>query len=242
MRVVAIIQARMGSTRLPGKVMKDLCGDTVLARVVHRTRRARRLDEVVIATTTKPADDVIVRECERLGVACFRGDEADVLDRYYQCALEYNADAVVRVTSDCPLIDPELIDRHVDRLLARWNEVDFVTNMMRQSYPLGLAVEALPMDVLARMKRMSQTDELKEHVTTLAYAQPDRFHIEHVLYSTDLSYMRWTVDTAEDLEVVRLIVSHFGHDKFRWTEVLPLLEKHPEWLQINQHVAQKIVV
>lgn len=241
MRVVAIIQARMGSTRLPGKVMKDLCGDTVLARVVHRTRRAQLLDEVVIATTIKPADDVITRECERLGVACFRGDEADVLDRYYQCALEYKADAVVRVTSDCPLIDPELIDQHVDRLLTRWNEVDFVTNMLRQTYPLGLAVEALPTDVLARMKRMSQTDELKEHVTTLAYMQPDLFQIENVVYDSDLSYMRWTVDTAEDLEVVRLIVNHFGHDKFRWTEILPLLEKYPEWMQINQHVVQKIV-
>ena len=126
MRVVAIIQARMGSTRLPGKVMKDLGGATVLARVVNRTRRARLIDEVVVATTTAPGDDVIVDECRHLGVACFRGDENDVLDRYYQCARQFAADAVVRITSDCPLVDPELIDATVERFLE--GKHDYVTN------------------------------------------------------------------------------------------------------------------
>ncbi len=242
MRVVAIIQARMGSTRLPGKVLKDLAGDTVLARVVNRSRRAKLLDGVVVATTERPADDVIVRECERLGVPCFRGDEADVLDRYYRAAKQFAAEVIVRITSDCPLIDPELIEEHVSRLLDRWAQVDFVTNMARPSYPLGLAVEVMPFDVLARMHRMSDTAELREHVTTLAYVKPDLFRIAHVSYPHDLSHLRWTLDTREDLELLRLMVQQFGSDRFSWTEMLSLAQQHPDWMEINRHISQKSVL
>lgn len=231
----------MGSTRLPGKVLKDLEGETVLARVANRTRRATLLNEVVVATSVLSADDVIVQECDRLKVACFRGDEADVLDRYFRAAQKFAADAVVRITSDCPLIDPELIDEHVRRLLERWIEVDLVTNMARPTFPLGLAVEALPVDVLARMKRMSQTDVLKEHVTTLAYVEPDWFRIDHILNPVDLSHLRWTVDTHEDLELVRLIFQHFGDDHFSWKEVLLVLEQHPDWSEINRAIPQKTI-
>ncbi len=241
MRIVAIIQARMGSTRLPGKVLKDLGGETVLARVVNRTRRATSLDDVVVATSVLPADDAIFLECERLKVACFRGDEADVLDRYYRAAQKFEADAIVRITADCPLIDPELIDEHVRRLLTRWTEVDFVTNVAKPTFPLGLAVEAMPADVLARMKRMSQTYVLKEHVTTLAYVEPDWFRIDHILYPDDLSHLRWTVDTLEDLKLVRLIFQHFGDDHFLWKEVLPVLEQHPSWSEINRAIPQKTI-
>jgi spore coat polysaccharide biosynthesis protein SpsF len=240
-RVVAIIQARMGSTRLPGKVLKDLCGETVLARVVNRTRGAKLVDEIVVATTVASADEAIVQECERLSVACFRGDEDDVLDRYYLAAHKFAANAVVRITSDCPLTDPALIDEHVHRMLDCWAEVDFVTNMARQSFPLGLAVEVMPFDVLWRMKRMSPTNELKEHVTTLAYAAPSLFRIDNIAHSEDLSYLRWTVDTKEDLELVRLIFHHFGHDRFSWLDVLALIEQHPGWTTINQHVQQKTI-
>jgi spore coat polysaccharide biosynthesis protein SpsF len=240
-RVVAIIQARMGSTRLPGKVLKDLGGETVLARVVNRTRRAKLLDEVVVATSVETPDDAIVEECERLSVACFRGNEADVLDRYFRAAQKFAADAVVRVTSDCPLIDPKLMDEHVRRLLSCWAEVDFVTNMARPTFPVGLAVEAMPFDVLWRMKRMSDTDELKEHVTTLAYVEPDLFRIDHIRYLEDLSYLRWTLDTKEDLELLRLIFQHFGDDRFSWTDVLAVVAQHPEWSAINQHIPQKTI-
>jgi spore coat polysaccharide biosynthesis protein SpsF len=242
LKVVAIIQARMGSTRLPGKVLKDLADGTVLSWVVNRTRRAGLLHQVVVATSDLPTDDAIVRECDRLGVACFRGDEADVLDRYYQAALHHSANIIIRITSDCPLIDPELIDEHVRRLVDGWGHVDLVTNMGHSTYPLGLAVEAMPFDVLARMHRLSDSSELREHVTTLAYVSPNLFRWDHVKYSLDLSHLRWTVDTPEDLELVRLIVRHFGSDHFSWTDVLPLLERNPGWLEINRHVAQKSVV
>jgi len=234
LRTVAISQARMGSTRLPGKVLMDLSGEPMLARVVERTRRARTVDEVVVATSTLPADDRIARLCESREWACFRGSELDVLDRYYQAALRFGAEVVVRVTSDCPLIDPELIDQHVQTLLERISETDFVTNMLQQSFPLGLAVEAMPIDVLARMNRMSRTSELREHVTTLAYERPEWFRIQHIRDAIDLSEMRWTVDTAEDLEFVRRIFAHFGHDHFKWEEVLPVLDEHTEWSDINR--------
>jgi spore coat polysaccharide biosynthesis protein SpsF len=231
----------MGSTRLPGKVLKDLAGQPMLAHVVERTRRAHSLDEVVVATTQLPADNVIEQLCSQRSWLCFRGSENNVLDRYYRAALEFGAELVVRVTSDCPLIDPELIDIHVGRLKNRWSEVDFVTNMARQTFPLGLAVEAMPIDVLARMKRMSQTDTLREHVTALAYVKPEWFRIDHIVSPTDLSHMRWTVDTAEDLEFARLVFQHFGHDRFSWEEVLAVLEGNPDWADLNRHVVQKTV-
>jgi len=234
LRTVAIIQARMGSTRLPGKVLMDLSSEPMLARVVERTRRARTVDEVVVATSILPADDRIARLCESRGWECFRGSEPDVLDRYYQAALRFGAEVVVRVTSDCPLIDPELIDQHVQTLLEHISETDFVTNMLQQSFPLGLAVEAMPIDVLARMNRMSRTSQLREHVTTIAYERPEWFRIEHIRHPIDLSEMRWTVDTAEDLEFVRRIFAHFGHDHFKWKEVWPVLDEHTEWSDINR--------
>ncbi|HEX6504192.1 MAG TPA: glycosyltransferase family protein [Terriglobales bacterium] len=240
-RVVAIVQARMGSSRLPGKVLQDLAGRPMLARVIERMSRAQRLNDVVVATTDQARDDVIAHLCQERGWSCFRGSEYDVLDRYYRAALEFGAQLVVRVTSDCPLIDPEIIDQHVSRMEEGWAEVDFVTNMARQTYPLGLAVEALPIDVLARMKRMSTTPELCEHVTTLAYAEPDWFRIEHVLHPVDLSHMRWTVDTKEDLEFVRLIFEHFGHDFFSWQEALAVLASHPKWMEINRTVSPKVM-
>ena len=240
-RVVAIVQARMGSTRLPGKVLKDVEGQPMLARVIDRMQRARTLDEIVVATTNLPADDMIVQLCQKAGWKYFRGSEADVLDRYYQAALQFRAETVVRVTSDCPLIDPEVIDQHVVRLRACWAQADFVTNMALQTFPLGLAVEALPMDVLARMQRLSTTAELREHVTTVAYAQPEWFRIENILHTVDLSHLRWTVDTAQDLELIRLIFRHFGHDSFGWLEILPVLERHPEWAKLNRSVQPKII-
>jgi len=229
----------MGSTRLPGKVLKDVAGEPMLSRVVERTRRAKTVDEVVVATTDLAADNAIENLCSQRGWLCFRGSDADVLDRHYRAAIKFNADVIVRVTSDCPLIDPQLIDAHVNHLLARWEKVDFVTNMVKQTYPLGLAVEAMPVDVLVRMKRMSQSDMLKEHVTTLAYVEPAWFQIDHILNPVDLSSYRWTVDTQQDLELVRLIFRHFGRNHFAWEEVLPLLEQHPGWMQINQKDPQK---
>lgn len=242
MSVVAIIQARMGSSRLPGKVLLDLAGEPMLARVVRRVQRAGTIDAVVIATTTEPADDVLADLCAARGWPCFRGSQDDVLDRYYRAAQEFQADVVVRITSDCPLIEPEVIDRVVREYLARRPTVDYACNFLpRHTYPRGLDVEVFSLGTLERLWREDRNPAWREHVTEFLCQHPERFAIHGVLNDRDLSAMRWTVDTPEDLELVRLISNAFGHDRFSWREVLALLEAHPEWLELNRHVQQKVV-
>ena len=238
MRIVAIIQARMGSTRLPGKVLKDLGGDTVLARVVNRTRRAALLNEVVVATTVLPADDVIVQECERLKVACFRGDEADVLDRYFHAAREFAADVVVRITADCPLIDPELIDATIRSGFDQ--KADYATNSLVLTYPRGLDVEVFTADALERAWSAASEEHQRIHVTPYLYENPKLFKLISIADQTDHSRYRWTLDTTEDLEMIRAVYRHFGNrDNIRWNEVLDLMENRPELALLNSHVRQK---
>ena len=242
MRIVAIIQARMGSTRLPGKVLQDLAGEPMLARVVNRTGRAKTIQEVVIATTTNVLDDVIVELCKARDWSWFRGSEEDVLDRYYRAAKEYQADLIVRITSDCPLIDPEVIDQVVKAFLERQPEVDYASNTWpRRTFPQGLDTEVMRIDVLERAWREDSNPAWREHVTPYIYRNPDRFRIHNVLGQVDYSAMRWTVDATEDLTFVRQIYDYFDHDGFSWHEVLKALEEHPEWLEINRHIQQKVI-
>jgi spore coat polysaccharide biosynthesis protein SpsF len=238
MRIVAIIQARMGSTRLPGKVLKDLGGETVLARVVNRVRRATLLDEVVVATSVLPADDAIVRECEHLRVACFRGDEVDVLDRYYRAAQQFAADAVVRITADCPLIDPELIDVTIRSSLEQ--KADYASNALVRRYPRGLDVEVVSADALSLAWRGAKEHYQRTHVTPYLYENPESFKVISIAGEADHSQYRWTLDTIEDLELLRAVYKHFGNrDSIRWTEVLELMESRPEFAALNSHVRQK---
>lgn len=238
MKVVAIIQARMGSTRLPGKVLKDICGQTVLARVVNRTRRAALLHDVVVATTLKSADDAIVEECARLSVACFRGDEADVLGRYYQAAQEFSADAIVRITSDCPLIDPELIDAAIRAFLDE--KPDYVTNSLVLTYPRGLDVEVFTAQALACAWSAAKETYQRVHVTPYLYENPKLFKIVSLTAEKNYSLYRWTLDTEEDLALIRGIYKHFPEgDCIHWRQVLALLEDHPELAELNSHVQGK---
>ena len=241
MRVVAIIQARTGSTRLPGKVLADLAGEPMLARVVNRTRRAKRLDEVVIATTSEPADDTIVEMCVARGWAYFRGSNEDVLDRYYQAAIKYHAQAIVRITSDCPFIDPEILDRVVQAFLDGQPNVDYVSNAYpRFTFPRGLDAEVVRLNVLEQAWREDRNLAWREHVTAFILLNPNLFCLAGILHELDLSDMRWTVDTTEDLEFVRRIYDTFNHDRFSWRDVVSLLKKYPQWLELNRYVQQKI--
>ena len=241
MRIVAIIQARMGSTRLPGKVLLDLAGAPVLARVVNRCRRAATLDDVVVATTTLAADDPIVELCRANNWKSFRGQEDDVLDRYYHAAMQSQAEVVVRITSDCPLIEPEIIDLTVKTFLEH-GSLDYAGNSLPpRTFPRGLDVEVFSFEALARAWREDTNPAWREHVTPYIYRHPEKFRLHAVINDADLSSRRWTVDTAADLAFVRKIYEQFSHDGFSWREVLKLLEKHPEWLEINRHVVQKEV-
>jgi spore coat polysaccharide biosynthesis protein SpsF len=240
MKVVAIIQARMGSTRLPGKVLKDLSGECMLVRVVRRICRAKALDEVLVATTTQPADDAIAKLCDAQGWACFRGSEEDVLDRYYRAAVAHRAEGVVRITSDCPLIDPEVIDYVVQAFLERQPAIDYASNFVpKRSFPRGMDVQVVRFDALERAWREDQNPEWRADVTYYIDLHPELFHIYNVINDIDYAHLRWTVDTPEDLAFVRRIYDGFGHDRFSWYEVLSLLDEHPEWLEINRHVKQK---
>lgn len=241
MKVIAIIQARMGSTRLPGKVLMDLEGKPLLARVVNRTRRAHMLDEVVIATTVMTHDDSIVNLCDKFNWPFFRGSEDDVLDRYYRAAKDYNADVIVRITSDCPLIDSGVIDQCVKKFFKD-HLLDYLSNSLKpRTFPRGMDVEVVDSKALEKAWHEDNNPSWREHVTPYIYFNPDTFRIKSLANDVDYSYMRWTVDTEEDLEFVRRIYKHFGHNDFSWKDVLKVLEKNPEWLEINKHIFQREV-
>jgi len=238
MKTVAIIQARMGSTRLPGKVLMDIAGRSMLAWVVSRTKRAATVDEVVVATTGLPADDAIVAECAAMDVPVFRGSEDDVLDRYHRTAEVFDADTVVRITSDCPLIDPEIIDRVVAAFTD--NPVDYACNILARGYPRGLDVEVFSRAVLEETRHRAERPHERVHVTPYIYGHAERFKLHSVPYEDDHSDLRWTVDTAEDLEAVRGIAEALGgRDDFGWRDALEVVRRNPQLADINRSVRQK---
>jgi spore coat polysaccharide biosynthesis protein SpsF len=239
-KIVAIIQARFGSERLPGKVLKDIAGEPMLARVVNRTQRASALDDIVIATTESVLDDVISELCESKSWKCFRGSELDVLERYYQAAVATQADIIVRITSDCPFIEPEVADLVIRECLNRQPSLDYASNTLPpRTFPRGLDTEVFRFDVLERAWREDQDPAWREHVTPYIYRNPESFSLYGVSNDVDYSTMRWTVDTPEDMAFVRCVYDYFGHDHFSWREVIAALEEHPEWGDFNQDVLHK---
>jgi spore coat polysaccharide biosynthesis protein SpsF len=240
--IVGIIQARMASRRLPGKVLEDIHGLPMLARVVERARRAHTLDLVVVATTTDPEDRAIVELCESRGYPFFRGHPTDVLDRYQNVAREFKADVVVRLTADCPLIDPAVVDKTVGAFLAAVPPVDFVTNRYidDRTYPIGLDVEVCSAAALQQAWEHADRPYQREHVMPYLYEVEGRFRTLHVRTSPSYGSLRWTVDTADDLALVREIYANFGErDDFSWLEVLRLLDEHPELAGVNAAVEHK---
>jgi spore coat polysaccharide biosynthesis protein SpsF len=239
-KTVAIIQARMGSSRLPGKVLRDLVGETVLGRVIYRLRRSRKVSEIVVATTSEVGDQAIVEECARLQVGCFQGSEQDVLDRYYHAARAHGAEVIVRITSDCPVIDPGLVDETIAVFEAA--QADYASNISSRSYPRGLDTEVFTVAALDRAWNEAREPHQREHVTPYFYGHPERFKLASLNNPVDYSRYRWTLDTAEDMELLREIYSRFeGMDHFSWLDVLQLMERKPELAEINSGVLQKSV-
>jgi spore coat polysaccharide biosynthesis protein SpsF len=238
MKIATIVQARMGSTRLPGKVLLDLGGMTVLARVVNRLRRAKLVGEIIIATTSDPADDAIVDECHRLSVESFRGEELDVLDRYYRAAQRAKAEAVVRVTSDCPMIEPEVTDLVISTFIEQ--RPDYASNARQRTYPRGLDTEIMTAAALARCWDEAKLDYQRVHVTPYIYENPTEFRIVSVTGEPDYSQYRWTVDTPEDLAFLRAVYQHFGNDDgFYWRDAIKLMEEQPAIVELNRHITMK---
>jgi len=238
LRTVAIVQARMGSTRLPGKVLMDIGGETTLCRVVRRLSRSKLITEVAIATTDSPADDAIVSESKRLGVRCFRGSEQDVLARYLDAAEEFEADVIVRITSDCPLIDAGMTD---DVLVEFFREeADFAFNAVPDRLPRGLDVEVFARKALGQAARLATDAYQREHVTPIFYERRDLFAVAALPSEQDFSRYRWTLDTPQDLRLIRAIYAHYGNrDDFDWREVAALMLRSPEIATLNSGVVQK---
>ena len=256
-RIVAIIQGRMSSSRLPGKILADIAGQPMLARVFARTSRSATVTEAIFATTTDSTDDPVAEYCDFSGIPFTRGSQFDVLDRYYQAALQSKADVVVRITADCPVIDPALIDNVVSTLLE--DKYDFVCNRLpppwHRTYPIGLDVEACTFKVLEKAWKEAKEPQHREHAMPYFYeggelsvvsrqlsegTSPRGFRIALLNHTTDFGDYRWTVDTAEDLEFMREIYSRFGdRDDFTWKEVLDLVHNEPKLMEINADVQHK---
>jgi spore coat polysaccharide biosynthesis protein SpsF len=237
MKTVVVIQARMASTRLPGKVLLPIGGKTMLEWVTTRASRARSVSDVVVATTTEPIDDTIVAECRRLSVSFYRGSELDVLDRYHQAARQEAADVVVRVTSDCPLVDPKEIERILESFRAA--SADYASNAITPGYLRGLDAEVMTMESLDRAWREAPVGYHRIHVTPYIYQNPQFFRLLPVPFDRDLSGHRWTVDTQDDLDMVRALCAELPNDDFGWQEALAVVERRPKLATINGHVRQK---
>lgn len=247
----------MSSSRLPGKILADIAGQPMLQRVFTRTSRSATVNETVFATTTDPSDDPVAEYCDFSGIPFMRGSLYDVLDRYYQAAKQAKADMVVRITADCPVIDPELIDNVVKTLLT--DEYDFVCNRLpppwHRTYPIGLDVEACEFKILAKVWKEAGEPQHREHAMPYLYegvelttvnrqlqtgVSPRGFRIALLNHTTDFGDYRWTVDTPEDLEFMRQVYAHFnGRDDFSWKDVLNLVHDKPELMKINAGVQHK---
>lgn len=242
MTVVAITQARMTSTRLPGKVLLPVLGRPMLAYHVERLRRCCRIDTLVVATTTNATDEPIVRFCAEAGVACYRGPEDDVLARYHGCAVAHGATVVVRLTSDCPLIDPDIVDRCIAVFLEARPGFDYVANTLGvRTYPRGLDAEVFSFRALDEAHREAADPAEREHVTPFLYRHPERYRLGNVAHPTDQSRHRWTLDEPADFDLLSRMIAALYPQRpdFTWLDGLALLERHPEWSEINRAVRQK---
>ena len=262
-KVVALIQARMSASRLPGKVLLNIDGKPMLARVVDRSRRSEIIDKVVVATSQDEADDPIDVYCSQQGIDCYRGSLHDVLDRCYQAAKNYSADIVVRITADCPIIDPLLIDQTLAAFYGSGPPLitnttstqpqfpaaaepawDFAANRLpppwKRTFPIGLDTEVCTFNALETAWREADQPHQREHVMPFLYENDQRFRVLLVNHDPDWGSLRWTVDTQQDLELIREVFNRFGgRDDFSWLDVLKLFQREPKLSAINAEVIHK---
>lgn len=237
MKIVAIIQARCGSTRFPNKVFAELCGKPLIWHVVNRLRFSKMINEIVLATTCEPLDDTLYEWGKKQGIKTFRGSQNDVLNRYFNAAQQVKADIIVRVTADDPFKDPQIIDEAVKELLNK--ELDFVCNNNPPTYPEGLDVEVFTRELLALAESKSTNDFEREHVTQYFYKHFSDFKVSNISYYVNLSYLRWTIDTDIDMDMVKKIYAELykGDDTiFNMDNILTFLKAHPHIAEMNKNV------
>jgi len=239
LKIVAIIQARMGSLRMPGKVLKPILGKPMLWHVVERVKRAKLINQVVVATSTNPEDKKLVDFCKTNNIEVFKGSENDVLDRYYQCAKKYHADFIVRITADCPLIDPSLIKKLI--LVFKGRNLDYlaistgagVSHLNVNKYPQGLDCEIFTFPSLSEAWKKARKPFEREHVTPYFYNNPDKFLLGQLTCYENLSHLRWTVDQENDLELVKKLISKIKKRPILISDIIEVLKNEPELIKIN---------
>lgn len=243
MKIIATIEARMDSSRLPGKILKEIMGKPMLERLVERVRRANLVQDVVVATTTAANDAQTVAACKAMGVNCYRGSSDDVLDRVLQAAKEFGADIIVELTGDCPLLDPGIIDQVIRKYLD--NQFDYVSNVLMRTFPRGLDTQVFSVKVLDEVSRLTQEPADRENVSLYIYEHPERYRLGNVEAEGRLRRpdLRLTVDLPEDLELVRQIYGRLypGKPGFDFADVIGLFETDEDLQKVNQHVKQKPV-
>ena len=236
MKVVAIIQARTGSTRLPGKVLMDIAGKPMLWHVIDRVKSGKTIDQIVVATTEKEENKAIIELARECGVETFAGSEEDVLDRYYQAARKFNADVIVRITSDCPLIDPTIVDKVVDYYKDNINKIDYVNTA--PSFPEGVDTEVFSFNALETAWKGAKKRYEREHVCIYMHENPAIFRLATIENDKDMSHIRFVVDRMEDLTAVREIFKYLYKKGriFHTQDILNLLEEKTEIIEINKNV------
>lgn len=233
--IVAVLQARVSSTRLPGKVLKPIMGEPMILRQIERIKRVNSIDKLVIATSKDNTDLPLAELCERHGINCFRGELDDVLDRFYHVAKLYNAEHIVRLTGDCPLADPQLIDQVIAYYLS--GDFDYVSNTLEPTYPDGLDVEVFRFSSLEQAWKEAVLPSQREHVTPFLYHQVGRFKIGSYKNEVDLSGLRWTVDEVADFKLISKIyeVLYAINPHFTTADVMAFLDRNPELKTVNTH-------
>lgn len=214
--ILAILQARMSSTRLPGKVLMPVKNTTMLGFEIERIRQSRLIDKLIIATSTDPSDEIIA--AQNWGVDCCRGDLHDVLARFAHCASSHTPHHIVRLTGDCPVIDPQVIDRVIQCHLT--SKKDYTTNALERTYPDGLDVEVIRFEALMKAHNLSNLPEDREHVTHYIYTHPELFSIQTVTLDQDFSHLRWTLDTPEDYVLLKTMIEQQPDSHFSWQELM----------------------
>lgn len=234
--ITAIIQARTGSTRLPNKVLMPLAGKPMITHIIERVKAAKKVEQIVLATTSNAADAALETLAQTLGVGCYRGSEADVLDRFYQAAIMYHASAIVRITGDCPVIDPGVIDQTIG--LFQSSSYAYVNNFIHRTYPDGLDTEVFTFAALETAWNEARLNSEREHVTPYLYKHPEKFSQAGLVQSPNLSHYRWTVDEAVDLEFITAIYDalYAENPLFDMQTIVAFLETRPDLIALNQHI------
>lgn len=235
---IAIIQARISSTRLPGKVLLTLADKTVIEQVISRVSQAKKIDKIILATTTRKEDNALEQICLKAGIDCFRGSENDVLDRYFQAAKKFGGKNIIRITGDCPLIDPVVIDKVID--LYEVGGVDYATNVMPPTFPDGLDTEIFSFSALEKVWREANLASQREHVTVYLWQNPQIFRQRHLKNKIDLSARRWVLDNPEDYEFMKQVFAklYFLKPDFGMNDLLEFFAENPEIEKINNMIGR----